>query len=150
MEVIDQGAATNSQVGENVVAKSGDPYFLHTPPLVQQPSRGNTSFHSPIEGHVDDTTRPDYGPNAPFWDTSIGQDISSFCTRLNFSEKVSPDEEEHRKYHTAILRAQEIERKIYDILGTPPSRSTTVLVGYRSLADSMRPIEPILDHSDST
>ena len=55
MEAIDQGAATKSQVGENVVAESGDPYISHGPPLAQQPSRGNTSFHSPIEGRVDDT-----------------------------------------------------------------------------------------------
>ena len=72
MEAIDQGVATTSQVGDNVGAKSGGPYSSHLPPLVQQPSQGNTSFHSPIEGHVDDTTRLDYGPNAPFWDTSIG------------------------------------------------------------------------------
>ena len=72
MEAIDQGVATNSQVGENVVAKSGDPYPSQGPPLVQQPSRGNISFHSPMEGHVDDTTRPNYGPNAPFWHTSMG------------------------------------------------------------------------------
>ena len=86
MEAIDQGAATKSQVGENVVTESRYPYPSHGPPLVQQPSRGNTSFHSPTEGHVDDTTHPDYGPNAPFWDTSIGQAIASFGTRLNFSE----------------------------------------------------------------
>ena len=72
IEAIDQGAATTSQVGDNVVAESGGPYPSHLPPLVQQPSWGNTSFHSPTEGHVDDTTHPDYGPNAPFWDTSIG------------------------------------------------------------------------------
>ena len=39
-----------------------------------------------MEGHVGDTTRLDYGPNAPFWDTSIGQAIASFCTHLNSSE----------------------------------------------------------------
>ena len=72
METIDQGAATTSQVEDNVVAESGGPYPSHSPPLVQQPSQGNNSFHSPIEDHVDHTTRPDYGPNAPFWDTSIG------------------------------------------------------------------------------
>ena len=69
MEAIDQGVATNSQVGENVVVRSGDPYPSHSPPLAQQPSRGNISFHSPIEGHVADITHLDYGPNALFWDT---------------------------------------------------------------------------------
>ena len=102
---IDQGAATNSQVGENMVAESRGPYPSHLPPLVQQPYRGNTSFHSPTEGHVDDTTRPDYGPNGPCWDTSIRQAIASFGTHLNFSEEVSPYEEEHRQYQAAILRA---------------------------------------------
>ena len=72
MEAIDKGAATNSHAGENVVAESRDPYPSHGPPLVQKPSRGNTPFHFPIEGHVDDTTHPDYGPNASFWDTSMG------------------------------------------------------------------------------
>ena len=72
MEAIDQGAAITSQVGDNVVVESGVPYSSHSPPLVQQPCRGNTSFHSPMEGHVDDTTRLDFGPNAPFWNTSIG------------------------------------------------------------------------------
>ena len=38
MEAIDQGATTNSQVGENVVTESRDPYPSHGPPLVQQPS----------------------------------------------------------------------------------------------------------------
>ena len=98
MEAIDQGASTTSQVGDNVDVESGGWYSSHSPPLVQQPSQGNISFHSPIEGHVDDTTYLDYGPNAPFWDTSIGQDIAQFGTHLNFSEEVSPDEEECRQY----------------------------------------------------
>ena len=80
MEAIDQGAATTSQVGDNVLAESGGPYSSHTPPLVQKPSWGNASFHSPIEGHVDDTTHPDFGPNAPFWDSPVGQAIASFGT----------------------------------------------------------------------
>ena len=98
MEAINQGATTTSQVGDNVDAESGGPYPSHSPPLVQQHSWGNTSFHSTIEGHVDDTTRSDYGPNAPFLDTSIGQAIASFDVHLNFSEEVSPEEEECIQY----------------------------------------------------
>ena len=90
MEYINQGAATTSQVGDNVVVESGVSYSSHSPPLVQQPSQGNTSFHSPMEDYVDDTTRLNFGPNAPFWDTSIGQAIASFGTHLNSFE----DEEE--------------------------------------------------------
>ena len=100
MEAIDQGAATTSQVGDNVVVESGVPYSSHSPPLVQQPSRKDSSFHPPLEGHLDDT-RPDFGPNAPFWETPIGQAIASFGTRVSSPD----DEEECRQYHTAILRA---------------------------------------------
>ena len=55
-----------------------------------------------MEGHVDDTTRPDYSPNAPFWDRLVGQAISSFGTCVHSSE----DEEEHRKYRATIICAQ--------------------------------------------
>ena len=72
MEAIYQGAAPTSQVGDNVVTESGGTYSSHSPLLFQKPSWGNTSFHSPIEGHVDDTNHLDYGPNAPFWDTHVG------------------------------------------------------------------------------
>ena len=106
MEAIDQGAATTSQVGDNVVVESGVPYSSHSPPLVQQPSRGNSSFHSPLEGHVDDATRPDFGPNASFWETPIGQAITSFGTRVSSFES----EEERRQYRAAILHAQEVEK----------------------------------------
>ena len=41
MEVVDQGAATTSQVGDHVVVESGVPYSSHLPPLVKQPSWGN-------------------------------------------------------------------------------------------------------------
>ena len=106
MEAINQKVATTSQVGDNAVAESGGPYSSHLPLLVQQPSRGNTSFHSPIEGHVDDTTHLDYGPNAPFWDTHVGQAIASFGTCVNSPK----DEEECRKYRDAILHVKEIDR----------------------------------------
>ena len=71
MEAIYQGVATTSQVGDNVVAESGVPYSSYLPPFVQHPSQGNASFHSPTKGHVDDTTCPYFGPNAPFWDTPV-------------------------------------------------------------------------------
>ena len=93
MEAIDQGAATTSQVGDNVVMESGVPYSSHSPPLVQHPSWEDSSFHPPLEGHVDDTCS-EFGPNAPFWETPIRQAIASFGTRVSSSES----EEERRKY----------------------------------------------------
>ena len=59
-----------------------------------------------MEGRVDDTDRPNFGPNAPFLDTPIGQAIASFGTRVKSHE----DEEERRQYCATILRAKEIDR----------------------------------------
>ena len=81
MEAIDQGAATTSQVGDNVVVEIGVPYSSHSPPLVQQPSCEDPSLHPPVKDHVDDT-HLDFGPNAPFWETPIRQAIASFGTRV--------------------------------------------------------------------
>ena len=131
-------------------AESGGPYSSHSPPLVQQPSWENTLLHSPIECHVNDTTRPDYGSNAPFWDTSIGQAIASFGTYLNSPGEVSPDEEEHKQYHATILYVQDIDKQIDDLLGSTPACSTSLPMGYHSLADSMTPIEPIIDFPITT
>ena len=91
MEAIDQGAATTSQVGDHVVVESGVPYSSHSPPLVQQPSHEDSSLHPPTEYHVD-YTLPNFGPNAHFWETPIGQDIASFGTRVS-----SPESEEERR-----------------------------------------------------
>ena len=103
MEAIDQGADTTSQVGDNVVVESGVPYSSHSPPLVQQPSREDSSLHRLTEDHVDDT-RPDFGPNAPFWETPIGQTIASLGTRVSSPKS----EEDRRQYRATILRAQEV------------------------------------------
>jgi len=127
------------------VAESGVPYSSHSPPLVQQPSHEDSSLHPPTEDHVDDT-HLDFGPNAPFWETPIRQAIASFGTHVS-----SPEiEEEHRQYRAAILCAQEVEKQIDNLLGPSPIRSTFLPVGYRSLADSMRPIEPIIDRPLTT
>ena len=145
MEAIGQGAATTSQVGDHVVAKSGVPYSSQSSPMVQHPSREDSLLHPPMEDHVDDT-HPDLVPNAPFWEIPIGQAISSFGTRVSSSES----EEERRKYRAAILHAQEVEKQIDNLLGSSPVRSTFLPMGYRSLVNSMRPIEPIIDRPLTT
>ena len=54
--------------------------------MVEQPPMTDTTFHFPMEGHVgasnwvvnrssDDTEGSEYGPNAPFWSTYLGQSI---------------------------------------------------------------------------
>ena len=72
MEATDQGATTTSHVEENLVVESRDQFASYVTPLVQQPPMGDTSFHGPVEGHVDSPVCPDYGIDAPFWGTSMG------------------------------------------------------------------------------
>ena len=71
MEATIQGDATTSQVEENVVVESGDQFTSYTNPLAQQPPVGDTSFHGPVEGRVDSLVHLDYGPDDPFWGTSM-------------------------------------------------------------------------------
>ena len=47
MEATNQGAATTSQVEENIVLESGDQFTSYTNPLAQQNHVGDTSFHGP-------------------------------------------------------------------------------------------------------
>ena len=84
----------------------------------------------------------------------MGQDIDLFGTHPTSTKYISPNEEERRQYQTAILCARELEKKIDNILGTPRPCSAVFRhipdpwpMGYRSLADSMKPIEPILDRA---
>ena len=41
----------------------------------------DTCFHSPMEGQTDVVNESEYGPDAPFWRTSMGQAISKFGVR---------------------------------------------------------------------
>ena len=56
---------------------------LAGPPLVEQASSRNKSFVIPTPSraglnqfHPDETMAPIFGPNAPFWETALGQAIS--------------------------------------------------------------------------
>ena len=72
MESIDQGAATSSHEEENLVVESGDQFTPYINPLAQKPPMADTSFHPPMEGHMDRPDAPKYGPDALFYRTSMG------------------------------------------------------------------------------
>ena len=96
MEAIDQGAATSSHEEENIVVESEDQFSSYVNPLAQQPPMADTSFHPHMEGHTDSPVAPEYGPDAPFWRTSMRQAISSFGVNRTYPEQNSPGEEEYR------------------------------------------------------
>ena len=78
MEAIDQGAATDAHVEGSTIVESVKQFTAYVNPLVQQPPMANTSFPSPRQGHTNSLVETEYGPNAPFWRTSMGQAISKF------------------------------------------------------------------------
>ena len=89
MESIDQRFAVDSHVEENPTVEVGEELTTYDNPLVEQPPTTDIVFLFPMEGHVgssnsvdrpyDDTKGTKYGPNAPFWRTSMGQAIFKFC-----------------------------------------------------------------------
>ena len=90
---------------ENTVVESKDQFTSYTNPLAQQPLVGDTSFHGLVEGRVDSPVRPDYGPYAPFWGTSMGQAIASFGVCRPSPEHPLYSEEEYRQIQSTIHRA---------------------------------------------
>ena len=76
MEAIDQGAATDSHVEGILVVKGEEKFTTYTNTLVEQPLVAETSFDFPMEGRADSPIETEYGPNAPFWRTSMVQPLS--------------------------------------------------------------------------
>ena len=59
-----------------------------------------------MEGCVDSPVHPDYGLDAPFWGTSMGQAIASFGVHRPSLEHSSPSEEEYIQIQSVIHHAQ--------------------------------------------
>ena len=99
-ETMDQPAIADSHVEGVPVTETREEFSSYDNPLlVQQPSTEDTTFHFPMEGHPgssnwvfnhqsDDTVAIEFGPNAPFWVTSLGQAICEY--RTNRTSYVTP------------------------------------------------------------
>ena len=82
----------------------------------------DTAFHPHMEGHTDSPVPPEYGPNAPFWRTSMGQDTASFGVNRPSPEQSSSSEEEYRQIQASIHRARDFQERMHrldTILATP-------------------------------
>ena len=112
MESIDQGAATTSHEEENIVVESGDQFTSYINSLVQQPPMADASFHPHMEGRTDNPIPLEYGPDAPFWRTSMGQAITSFGVNRPSPKKSSPSEEEYRQIKASIHHAHEFQERM--------------------------------------
>ena len=81
----------------NPATEPREEFSFYDNPLVQLTLEVNTSFHFPTEGRPrssewignhppDETTGEKYGPNAPFWRTSLGQTIAGYGIATTESE----------------------------------------------------------------
>ena len=91
------------------VLESGDQFASYINPLVQQPSTTATSFHSPMEGRINSPDETEYGPNAPFWRTSMGQYIAKFGVSRPSFENPPPGEDEYRRIQAYLDRARSFQ-----------------------------------------
>ena len=112
MEATVQGAATTSQVEENIVVESGDQFTSYTNPLTQQPPIADISFHSHVEGHTDSPVPSEYGPDALFWGTSMGKFIASFGINRPSPEQYSLGEEEYKQIQASFHRSHDFQERM--------------------------------------
>ena len=75
---MEQPASANVPIGTTLASENIEYFTVYPNPLVQLPPIDDASMHSSLEGCVNSPTPPDYGPDAPFWRTSMGQDIAEF------------------------------------------------------------------------
>ena len=81
-------------------------YFtVYTNPLVQLPPTTDASLHTPLEGHDDVSAPPDYGLEAPFWRTSMGQSIAEFGVVRPSFEKPPMNEDSYRIIQESLSHA---------------------------------------------
>ena len=75
---MEQPNSANVPVGTALISETREDFTIYTNPLVQLPPTADASMRLPLEGHVDTPALLDYGLDAPFWRTSMGQVITKF------------------------------------------------------------------------
>ena len=102
---MEQLAFANVPIGTTLASETREDFTIFTSPLVQLPPAANVFVHSPLEGHVDSPTPPDYGPDAPSWRTSMGQAIAEFRVIRPSPGNPPLGEEEQRRINASLDRA---------------------------------------------
>ena len=62
-----------------------------------------------MEGRIDGLDETEYGPNAPFWRTSMGQDISDFGFIRPSFENPPLNEDAYRRIQKSLNRARNFQ-----------------------------------------
>ena len=95
--------------------------------MVQFPLTANVSVHPSLEGRVDSPTPPDYGLDAPFWRTSMGQSISKFGVIIPSPGNPPLGEEKQRIINASLDRAHNFSERVEIIIPPPMSRHESIL-----------------------
>ena len=86
---MERPTSTDAHIETTLSTKTREYFFLYNNPLVQLPPTMDTTFHFSMEGQpdssnwtvnhpLDETIDVEYGPNAPFWRTSLGKTIVEY------------------------------------------------------------------------
>ena len=77
-------------------------FSTHASPLVQLPPTTDVSIHPSLGGHGNTSSPLDYGPDVPFWRTSMGQSISEFRVIRPSPRNPPLGEEEQRRINASL------------------------------------------------
>ena len=103
-------------------------YFtINTNPLVQLPPTTDASLHPPLEGHGDVSAPLDYGLDAPFWRTSMGQATFEFGVIRPSPRNPPLGDEEHRRINASLDQARNVLERVEIIIPPPVSYHETLV-----------------------
>ena len=103
---MEQPASANVPVGTILASESREYFTIYTNLLVQLTPTTDVSIHLPLEGHVNTSSPLDYGLDAPFWRTSMGQDIAEFRVIRPSPRNPPLGKEEHRRINASLNRSR--------------------------------------------
>ena len=151
---MEQLASTNIPTGTALASETREDFTIYTNPLVQLPPAVDVFVHSPMEGHVDGPNEAEYGPDAPFWRTSMGQDIAQFGVIKPSQGNPPLREDKYRIIHASLDQAPNFSERLERIVSplVPHKEPMSALFphlsdpwpdGYHSLAKVLGPIEEV-------
>ena len=122
--------------------------------MVQLPPAADVSMHPPLEGHVDSPNPLDYGLDAPFWRTSMGQAIIESGVIRPSPGNPLLGEEEQRIINAYLDLARNFLERVERIVPPHASHHGTIFArlshlsdpwpdGYRSLDQVLGLIEEV-------
>ena len=123
---MEQPASTNVPVGTVLASGTKEYFTIYTNSLVKLPPAADVSIHPSLEGHVDTPAPPDYGPNDPFWRTSMGQAIAEFRVIRPSPGNPPLGEKEQRRINASLNQACNFSERVERIIPPPVSHYETM------------------------